>query len=306
MRPIARARTITCAPGTVGIALVGRLLPGKLPTMGHAYREFDWYEAPLYYDIVYADGTDADCDFLEALYRRYTPSRHRRVLEPACGSGRLVVEMARRGYRVLGFDLSPGSVAFANRMLAMERRERRSCGETAALHARAVEADMESFRPRQRFELAHCLVSSFQHLLSERAAIAHLNAMAAALMPGGIYALSFHVCQYDEARVVRERYAGVRGDMHVVCNIQTWPPSRRQRRQKMRSRIVVEQSGLIRRFESCWEFRTYDAGQFLSLVAKIPEFAHIATYDFDYDLERPQQCELGAERLDQVVILQRQ
>lgn len=281
--------------------------------MGYAYREFDWYEAPLFYDIVYAEGTAEDCDFLEGLYRRFAPTGRRRVLEPACGSGRLVVEMARRGYTVLGFDISPGSVAFANQMVASVRgqrrhagRQRRHRGGNTTLRAQVIEASMESFSTRRRFEFAHCLVSSFQHLLSEGAALAHLRSIATVLVPGGIYALSFHVCQYDQPGMVRERNVGARGDMQVVCNLQAWPPLRKRRRQKLRSRVVVTQTGTIRRFQSSWEFRTYDARQFLSLIAKVPEFAYVATYDFDYDVERPWSGPLGAERLDQVVILQRQ
>lgn len=274
--------------------------------MGYAYREFDWYEAPLFYDIVYADGTAEDCDFLEALYRRFAPSKRRRILEPACGSGRLLVEMARRGYHVQGFDISAGSVAFAEKMLVAERPRTGARGQNTALRSQVVQADMATFRSHRRFELAHCLVSSFQHLLSERAALGHLRAIADVLVPGGIYALSFHVCEYQQDGMVRERYVGARGDTRVVCNIQAWPPLIRRRRQKIRSRIVVERGDTVRRFESCWEFRTYSADQFLALVAKVPEFAHVATYDYDYDVERPPEYGVGVDRLDQVVILQRQ
>ena len=59
----------------------------------------------------------------------------------------------------------------------------------------------------------------------------------------------------------------------------------------------------IRRFETRWVLRTYSVRQFRALLAQVPALAHVATYDFDYDLARPQA--LGAVRLDQVVILQK-
>ena len=50
----------------------------------------------------------------------------------------------------------------------------------------------------------------------------------------------------------------------------------------MRSRMIVERNGQVERYETSWEFRTYDAAQFGSLLAKVPEFEHIATYDYGW------------------------
>ena len=64
---------------------------------GGRYEDLDWYEAPEYYDAIYDVDTDLEADFLEAAYERHaTAGRARRVLEPACGSGRLVAAMAAR------------------------------------------------------------------------------------------------------------------------------------------------------------------------------------------------------------------
>ncbi len=73
------------------------------------FENIDWYDTPRYYDIVFDAGTAVECDFLESMKRSYGLSRGNRVLEPACGSGRLVAEMARRGYAVSAFDPQPGN-----------------------------------------------------------------------------------------------------------------------------------------------------------------------------------------------------
>ena len=65
------------------------------------YESFNWYEEPLYYDIIFDTDTDREADFLQAVYKQYITTRGSRVLEPACGTGRLVAEMARRGFAVL-------------------------------------------------------------------------------------------------------------------------------------------------------------------------------------------------------------
>jgi SAM-dependent methyltransferase len=73
------------------------------------------------------------------------------VLEPACGSGRLVLEMSRRSYAVTGFDAN-------ERMLAYARERMRARG----LRARLAEARLESFELGTDFDSRHCLVSTFQ------------------------------------------------------------------------------------------------------------------------------------------------
>lgn len=266
--------------------------------MAQAYQEFDWYETPLYYDMVFDMETRSECDFLDVMYARYVPGGGGRILEPACGSGRLVAEMARRGYRVTGFDISEGALGFARERLGRAGRSRKN------RMARVENARMESFDLGRDFDLAHCLVSSFKYLLTEEHARDHLARVADALRPGGVYVLGFHLSEYDDRTMSRERWVARRDDIKVVCNIQSWPPDPRRRREKMRSRLVVERPGKVTRYQTEWEFRTYDADQFTALLARVPALAHVATYDFDYNPDAP--LEFGEERLDQVVILQKQ
>ena len=67
-----------------------------------------WYDSPLYYDIVYADYTKKESRFIEGIVQRHCPQIKGplRVLEPACGSGRLLESMALRGHHVAGFDFA--------------------------------------------------------------------------------------------------------------------------------------------------------------------------------------------------------
>ncbi|HHM12008.1 MAG TPA: class I SAM-dependent methyltransferase, partial [Planctomycetaceae bacterium] len=76
-----------------------------------------WYDFPQYYDLAFRDETKREADFFEAAFSKYARRPVRRVLEPACGSGRLVAEMARRGYALEAFDLSEPSLAYLRRRL---------------------------------------------------------------------------------------------------------------------------------------------------------------------------------------------
>ncbi len=260
--------------------------------MAAPYRQVDWYALPRYYDIVFAGRTDVEVDFLEGIRARHVRSRGVRVLEPACGSGRLVAALAKRGYRALGYDASSPMVAYAR------RRIRR-----AGLSAQVEAGHMESYRPRERFDLAHCLVSSFKYLQSDADARAHLSCVAQALAPGGVYALGFHLTDYRDRSGDRERWEGERRGIRVACTIEAWPPDRRRRRERLRSRLVARRGRQAERYETSWWFRTYSAPEFRAVLRTVPALEHVATYDFHYDLDRP--SSFGGDQLDQVVILRR-
>ena len=52
-------------------------------------------------------------DFMEESFRRYFPGRVESVLDLACGTGRMTEELCRRGYDMIGVDISPDMLAVA-------------------------------------------------------------------------------------------------------------------------------------------------------------------------------------------------
>lgn len=258
-----------------------------------AFTQTDWYDTPALYDYIFDVDTGREADFLEELHARFGASRGKRAFEPACGSGRLVHALVQRGWRVTGTDLSQP-------MLDHARGRLREDG----LRATLKRADMAQFESKSRFDLAHCLVSSFKYLLSERAARSHLRCVACVLAPGGLYVLGFHLSSYDSDKRNRERWVVERAGVRVVCNIQDGPPDRASRLEPVRSRLVVEAADdEVRRSETNWQFRTYDAAEVRRLLRAVPELEHVATYDFNYDLECPR--ELDDSQLDLVLVLRR-
>lgn len=260
------------------------------------HEAIDWYDTPLLYDIVFEEDTKKEGDFLEQAFERFgrvaKKRSPRRVLEPACGSGRLIVEMARRGWQATGFDLSQPMLDFAAKRLA-----------EAKLAATLKVARMESFAFREKFELAHCFVSTFKYLLDEESARGHLQSVADALLPGGLYLLGFHLTDYDWDACQHERWVGQRDGVKVVCNIRSWPPEARKRREKVRSRMTVTQDGKVRHTETEWWFRTYDAAQARKLLRSVPALELVATYDFCYDWTTPR--DLDDKQLDTLLILRK-
>ena len=80
-----------------------------------------WYEALFanfgksYDKESYTQGTVGEVDFIE---RELGADRSKRILDIGCGTGRHAIELAKRGYRVTGFDLSEGQLRLAREKAA--------------------------------------------------------------------------------------------------------------------------------------------------------------------------------------------
>jgi SAM-dependent methyltransferase len=264
------------------------------------FENADWYDHPRYYDIVFDPDTPREVDFLEDIHTAYgRPVARRRVLEPACGSGRLIAEFARRGWTAIGFDLN-------ERMLEYARARPLRSPAARPLHVFA--ARMESFEPCGPVDFAFCLLSTFKYVLTGRGAAAHLRRVAASLARGGLYAVGIHLTDYSRRNLDHERWAGESGGTRVVSVTDTWPANRRTRIERLRNRMVVRErmdDGSMRtqRIETSWRCRTYDAGQLRSLIACVPEFEVVACHDFNHDIHLTR--ELDDSKEDIVVVLRK-
>ncbi len=257
-----------------------------------AVTSIDWYDLPRLYDIVFDVGTAQEADFLEAAAARYGVGGERRALEPACGSGRLVAELARRGWTVRGFDRNENMLSFARERLRRQKA-----------HAELVTGDMARFEVPERCELAHCLVSTFKYLLDEDSARTHLECVAAALVSGGIYVLGVHLTTYGRLLEERERWVETRDGVTVTSDMRVGRPSRTTRLEPVRTRLTEVEGPTTREYESTWDFRTYSAIQMQSLVKSVPALDLVGLHDFDYDVARKSTWRDG--RLDKVLVLRR-
>ncbi len=80
-----------------------------------------WYEtlfanfAKTYDKECFTQGTVGEVDFVE---RELGGDRSKRILDIACGTGRHAIELGKRGYHVVGFDLSEGQLRVAREKAA--------------------------------------------------------------------------------------------------------------------------------------------------------------------------------------------
>jgi SAM-dependent methyltransferase len=253
----------------------------------------NWYDHPRYYDIAFRSETRLEADFIEAACRKYCGSRARRLLEPACGTGRLVTELAARGYSMTGLDLSAPSLHYLKRRLA-----RRHLRATAHL------ADMADFRLDAPVDAAFCTFNSFRHLVTEESARGHLECMADSLRPGGIYILGFHLLPPDASEESIERWTQRQGHTRVTVTFRVLATDRRRRVEQIRVSLLVRDRERILRLRDEFPLRMYTAAQFRRLLGCVPSFELCDVYDFCYEIDQP--LKLDNDMADTVFILRRQ
>jgi SAM-dependent methyltransferase len=132
--------------------------------------QFDLYAR--FYDLDLG-GFDADLLMVQQFAARCGSP----VLELACGTGRVLLPLARQGYQVTGVDISPAMLEVARHKVA---------AEGLADRITLVEGDMRDFALDGRFNLAFVAVNSFMHILTTDDQLAALACIRRHLNPGGL------------------------------------------------------------------------------------------------------------------------
>ena len=145
------------------------------PRPGEWQQFFD-HHAAVYLQNEFTHHTREEADLIVAALGLQPGSR---VLDVGCGVGRHALELARRGLRVTGVDISVGMIEQGRRAAA-----------AAGLEVEWVQADAAEFVPAGPYDGAYCLcegafglLSSGDHALGHDRAI--LDRVHAALRPGG-------------------------------------------------------------------------------------------------------------------------
>lgn len=236
----------------------------------------DIYDYPKYYDVLYGSDGQAEFRFLRACLARHTQRPVRRLFEPACGTGRLLLKFAAAGCEVSGNDLSAPAVAYCN-----ARLRRHGFPPSARL------GDMADFRLRRKVDAAFNTLSSFRHLPSEAKAASHLHCVADALADGGLYVLGLHLTP-DALRVCDdEAWSARRGRLGLAVRMWSMRLDRRRRRQRVGIAVDVSTPSRQLRLVGHFALRTYTDTQFRRLLTRVGRFDVLETYDFTYRLDSP-------------------
>lgn len=135
--------------------------------------DFDIYAD--YYDLDYG-GMEADLFVIQQFATRCGSP----ILELGCGTGRVLLSLARGGYQVTGVDSSAGMLEVARRKIAAE-----GLGDRVTLALQ----DMRELDLEGRFNLAFAAINSFMHMLTTDDQLDALGHIRRHLNPGGVLLL---------------------------------------------------------------------------------------------------------------------
>ncbi|MAE71996.1 MAG: hypothetical protein CME06_16205 [Gemmatimonadetes bacterium] len=137
------------------------------------YQDYPWE----LYDLDY-EGFEADV----LLYRGLLRGRARAVLELACGTGRILIPLARDGHRVTGLELVSGMLQVSRAKIATEGPEVRSRIDLRV-------GDMRDFDLGRRFDVVLLPRKTCLLLGSDEEYACTFERVHAHLEPGGLFLL---------------------------------------------------------------------------------------------------------------------
>ena len=143
----------------------------------------EWFSSKFYLKL-YRHRNDEDARNLVNLIQRTLPlKKDDRVLDIACGAGRHSLELARRGYKVTGFDLSS--------YLINEARKLCSKAPEKDLHVDFLINDMRNFNFNEKFDLAVNLFTSFGYFEDDKENFRVIKNASDSIKKGAWFVLDF-------------------------------------------------------------------------------------------------------------------
>jgi SAM-dependent methyltransferase len=138
----------------------------------------DWYETFFEHEwldeLALRASPERAQQQVEFIVERLELAPGARILDLACGHGRISLDLARRGFHVTGLDLSPRSLELARR-----------AADEQGLEIEWVHADMREIPPGAHFDAIVSVFTSFGYFEDDRENERVLAGVARALVPGG-------------------------------------------------------------------------------------------------------------------------
>jgi SAM-dependent methyltransferase len=216
------------------------------------------YKSPEIYDVATGWDLSKELDFIiDQVFGRHARRDVRRVLEPCCGTGRLLAALAERGYSVAGYDQSAPMVAYARERLAVY-------GGTV------WEGEMSTFRPPGTFDAAINLVNSIGYLLEEAAIAAHFERVGESIAPGGIYLIQLSYGGEPPELARFGPWGNGNGDLHTTLLWEVVREDPSARRSYQHCRITARRGRTRRVFDEDHVLRYWTHEDLDRLIAASP------------------------------------
>ena len=136
------------------------------------------YKEAKYYEIAFSFiDRKKQADLFENFIKKYSKTKVTTVLDLACGPAPQLREMAKRNYKAMGMDISANMIAYLQQSAQDEEVE-----------IEAIKGDMKNFKLKDKVDFAFIMMGSIIYVgKSNNDMLAHLDAVAGSLKPGGLY-----------------------------------------------------------------------------------------------------------------------
>ena len=252
----------------------------------------NWYDFPTYYDVSFSYEMKDELSFVKKIFREYISSTNPELLEPACGTGRIIVPLSRDGFNCSGFDLN------RNALLYLKDKLKRN-----SLHANIFYSDMVNFKTKKKYDGIYCTVDTFRHLLTEDNAKQHLINISKVLKKNGIYILGLHLIPKKKKIDKRTQWTAKRGRLVVKTTMSMINLDRIKRKETLKVELKVKTKRYNRLLSSIYDLRTYTLLQLKSVLKVVPELEIFKVFDEYYDISNP--IKLTSESDYAVILLRR-
>jgi 2-polyprenyl-3-methyl-5-hydroxy-6-metoxy-1,4-benzoquinol methylase len=177
------------------------VLPKEIPQ--------DWYRTAFAdtADMAWTDRTESEINRALNMLR---PAEGARVLDLACGAGRHSLELRRRGFEVVGADISP-------ELLEIARRD----AEEQGLDAEFVEADLRELDFDAEFDVVLSLNDgAIGYFETEEENLRSFEVIARALRPGGQHLMQLPNVLYAQKHLPQKSW--ISGDSMIELVEHRW------------------------------------------------------------------------------------
>ncbi len=163
-----------------------------------------WFDTP-YYHILYKDRDYEEAGFfMNKLTSFLKLSKDSEILDLACGKGRHSSYLNKLGYKVIGVDLSPSSIAYAKQF------------ENERLHFRVHDMSVPFSK---KFDAIFNLFTSFGYFEKEENNLRTIKAIKKGLKVKGVGVIDFLNVAYVKKNIIASETKNIEG---ITFNIQKY------------------------------------------------------------------------------------
>ena len=245
----------------------------------------NWYDYPHLYDLAFGWDAGVEVSFLEEGFRRHAAIPVKRVFEPFVGTGRIAIELARRGYQVTGLDINSKALEFA----------RQRCDQ-AGVRVDLQRGDVHDWSPSEPVDAIVTLIDSFRYLTGADDAADAVRAFHRGIQPGGVLIVGLDVGAKPVELTQEERWTMERDGTTIETVVfDMRKPGTAPGTSVARSVLhVTESDGREYEIITDDEFRLYTRESFLQLLRDNGPFQPCAICDRGYDFDKPVRPENAA------------